>query len=198
MKSSPSRRGFLLAVLAGACLLPSVSSAAVTVIGSGPDSSFLVLQSPNLGLRTYEVHYTYNSGNQDGYFLLSQVLGSDTSVTSGLTNYGSTLAPNFFTDNFTFGSVTETSAPWGEPGPAWSHWVSGGHAGYPTAAPITSGTWVLSSGMSAPYRLIAPGSWDAYYFSDGVATPGVSPVPETSSVVLGVLSSLLLLKRRRC
>lgn len=197
MKSSQSRRGFLLVVLAGACLLPSVSTAAVTVIGSGPDSSFLVLQSPNLGVRTYEIHYTYSAGTQDGYFLLSQVLASDTSVTTVMFNYGTVSAPNYITDSFTFNSVTETSTPWPDPGPAWSHWVSGGQAGWPTAGPIAAGTWQFGSGMSSPYRLIAPGSWDAFYYSDGMTAPGVSPVPETSSALLGVLGSLVIFKRRR-
>jgi hypothetical protein len=198
MKSSPSRRGVLLAVLAGSCLLPSVSTAAITVLGSGPDSSFLVLQSPNLGVRTYEIHYTYSSGtSQDGYFLLSQVLASGSSITSVLINYNTPSLPNYITDSFTFNSVTETSTPWPDPGPAWSHWVSGGQAGWPAAAPIASGTWQFGSGMSAPYRLIEPGSWDAFYYSDGVTTPSVSPVPEMSSVLLGALGSLVIFRRRR-
>lgn len=192
MKSSPSRRGFLLAVLAGTCLLPSVSNAAVTVIGSGPDSSYLVLQSPNLGIRTYEIHYTYNSGTQDGYFLLTAVLASDSSLVADIQGTG-----NYFLDSIQFNSVSETNTPWPNPGPSWSQWVSGGQAGYPTAAPIASGTWQFGSGMSAPYRLIEPGSWDAFYYSDGMTTPSVSPVPEMSSALLGVLGSLVILRRRR-
>jgi hypothetical protein len=198
MKISTSRRGFLLVVLAGACLLPSISNAAVTVVGSGPDSSFLVLQSPNLGIRTYEIHYTYNSGTPlDGYFLLSQVLDSETSITSALLNYGSPSSPNYITDSFTFNSITETSTPWPDPGPAWSHWVSGGQAGFPAATPIASGTWQFGSGMSAPYRVIEPGSWDSFFYSDGMTAPGVSPVPETSSALLGVLGALVIFRRRR-
>lgn len=198
MKISSSRRGFLLVVLAGSCLLPSISNAAITVVGSGPDSSFLVLQSPNLGIRTYEIQYTYNSGTpQDGYFLLSQVLGSETSITTALLNYGSPSSPNYITDSFRFNSITETSTPWPDPGPAWSHWVSGGQAGFPAAAPIASGTWQFGSGMSAPYRVIEPGSWDAFFYSDGMTAPGVSPVPETSSAMLGVLGALVIFRRRR-
>ncbi|MES2924106.1 MAG: hypothetical protein V4819_21320 [Verrucomicrobiota bacterium] len=199
MKSSQSRRGFLLAVLAGSCLLQSVSSAAVTVtvLGSGPDSSFLVLESPNLGVRTYEIRYTYNSGNQDGYFLLSQVLASNSSITTVMSNYGTPSVPNYITDSFTLNSLTEANTPWPDPGPAWSHWVSGGQAGWPTAAPIASGTWQFGSGMSSPFRSIEPGSWDAFYYSDGLSSPSVAPIPEMSSAMLGILGSLVTFRRRR-
>lgn len=197
MKSSPSRRGFFLAVLAGACLLPSVSNAAITVIGSGSDTSYLVLESPNLGVRTYEIHYTYNSGTtQDGYFLLSQVLASESSITSGLLNYGSPSSPNYITNSFSSGGITETNTPWPDPGPSWSHWVSGGLAGYPTASPQPAG-WQFGSGISAPYRLISPGSWDALFYSDGATQPGVSPIPETSTALLGLIGSFVIFRRRR-
>ncbi|MES2439856.1 MAG: hypothetical protein V4584_12340 [Verrucomicrobiota bacterium] len=198
MKLSQSRRGFLLAVLAGACLLPSISTAATTVVGSGPDSSFLVLESPNLGVRTYEIHYTYNSGaSQDGYFLLSQVLASDTSITTSLINYGTVPAPNYIVDAMTFNSVTETSVSVSPYVPYWSHWVSGGQAGFPSASPVASGTWGFGSGISSPYRLIEPGSWDALFYSNGSTQPSVSPIPETSSALLGVIGSFVIFRRRR-
>jgi hypothetical protein len=195
MKLSQSRRGFLLAAFAGACLLPSsISNAANVIIGSGPDTSYLVLQSTNLGIRTYEINYTFgSSAAQDGYFLLSQVLGSVPTLTAALTNYGSAATPNYFVSQFSFNSITEGSA-----GPNyWAQWVSGGAAGYPSASPIASGTWTSGSGMSAPSRLIAPGSWDAFYFSDGRTAPSVSPVPETSSALLAVLGSFVIFRRRR-
>ena len=198
MKSSPSRRGFLLAVLTGVCLLPSASIAAITVLGSGPDSSYLVLESPNLGVRTYEVHYTYNSGgSQDAYFLLSEVLSADPLLTAGIGNFGTPSAPNYFVNSFTFNSVTETSVSSPPYVPYWAQWVSGGQAGYPTALPVASGTWDYGSGISSPYRLIAPGSWDALYYSDGSTAPSVAPIPETSSALLAVLGSLVVFKRHR-
>ncbi len=198
MKLSQSRRGFLLAVLAGACLLPSVSTAAITVVGTGPDSSFLVLESPNLGVRTYEIHYTYSSGtSQDGYFLLSQVLGSDSTITAALSNYGSVAAPNYIVDAISLNSVAETGVSSPPYAPYWSHWVSGGQAGFPAASPIASGTWGYGSGLSAPFRLIAPGSWDALSYSDGSVAPIVSPVPEPSAALLGVAGALVIFRRRR-
>lgn len=198
MKSSPSRRGIFLAVLVGVCLLPSVSNAATTVVGSGPDSSFLVLQSPNLGVRTYQIHYTYTSGgSQDAYFLLSEVLFADRLLTAAIANFGMPSAPNYFVNSFTYNSITETSVSSSPYVPFWAQWVSGGQAGYPTASPVASGAWDFGSGISSPYRLIAPGSWDALYYSDGTTAPSVSPVPEMSSALLGVLGSLVIFRRRR-
>lgn len=198
MKSSPSRRGIFLAVLAGSCLLSSVSNAATTVVGSGPDTSYYVLESPNLGVRTYEVHYTYSpSQMQDEFFLLSQVLAADTSLTVSLGNFGTPSVPNYYINSFTYNMVTELGVSTPPYTPYWAQWVAGGQAGYPTASPVASGSWSFGSGMSAPFRLIAPGSWDGRYFSDGGSSPSVSPIPETSSAMLALLGSLVIFKRRR-
>ena len=201
MKSSPSRRGVILAVLAGVCLLPSVSTAAITVVGTGADSSFLVLESPNLGVRSYEVHYTYNSGSsQDTYFLLSVVLSADPLLTAGVGNFGTSSAPNYYVNSFTYNSVTETSVSAPPYIPYWAQWVSGGtgfqDSNYnydPGAAP--AGIW--SSGYGISTHLVAPGSWDALFYSDGNTQPSVVPVPETSSVMLGVVGVLVIFRRRR-
>jgi hypothetical protein len=198
MKLSQSRRGFLAVVIAGACLLPSVSSAATIVVGTGPDTSFLVLESPNLGARTYEIHYTYNSSaSQDAFFLLGQVLTSDANYTLGLTNYGSMMSPNYIVDSISYNGVPETGVSTPPYTPYWAHWVARGEAGFPTASPKPAGIWSFGSGISSPYRLIAPDSWDALYFSDGNTAPSVAPIPETSSALLAVLGSLAVFKRRR-
>lgn len=198
MKLSQSRRGFLLVAIAGTCLLPSISIAANIIVGTGNDTSYLVLQSTNLGVRTYVIHYTYSAGtSQDGYSLLSQVLALDNSVTASLSNFGTLATPNYIVNSFTYNSVTETSVSSSPYVPYWAHWVSGGEAGYPTASPVASGAWDYGSGVSAPFRLIAPGSWDALYYSNGSTAPSVAPVPETSSAVLVILGSLVIFKRRR-
>ena len=198
MKLSQSRRGFLAVVIAGACLLPSVSSAATIVVGTGPDTSYYVLESPNLGVRTYEIHYTYiPSQQQDEFFLLSQVLSYDNTITVNLGNFGTVSAPNYYINSFTFNSVTEEGVSDPPYVPYWVQWVAGGEAGYPTASPVASGSWTFGSGMSSPYRLIAPGSWDARVFSDGSSPPSVAPIPETSSLLLTLLGSLALFQRRR-
>ncbi|MEX1116239.1 MAG: hypothetical protein WEB53_13380 [Akkermansiaceae bacterium] len=198
MKLNQTRRGFLLAVVAGACLFPSISNAANIIVGTGNDTSYFVLQSTNLGVRTYEVHYTYSPGtSQDGFFLLSQVLALDTSVIASLSNYGTLASPNYFVDSFMYSSVTETSVSSPPYVPYWAHWVSGGEAGFPSASPVASGAWSFGSGISAPYRLIAPGSWDALSYSDGSGAPSVAPIPETSSALLAIIGSLVIFKRRR-
>ncbi|MEO5917503.1 MAG: hypothetical protein ABIS50_24960 [Luteolibacter sp.] len=197
MKLSQSRRGFLAVVIAGACLLPSVSSAAITVIGSGPDSSYLILESPNLGIQTYEIHYTYNSLNpQDAWFLLSQV-ATEESYTVAKTNYGSESEPNYYISSINGETGTSTF-----PYLYWAHWVSGG-LGFqgpgpdynydPGVPPLES--WTAGYGVST--HLIAPGSSDALVYSDGSSQPSFAPIPETSSAVLGVLGSFVIFRRRR-
>jgi hypothetical protein len=194
MKLSQSRRGFLAVVIAGACLLPSISSAATTVVGTGPDTSYFVLESPNLGLRTYEIRYTFNSTTpQDASFLLDQVLVADSSVTASFLNFGTPTAPNLFVSSFTFNLVTET----GGSNPYWAHWVFGGEAGFPKAEPVTASDWVSGSGISSPYRLIAPGSSDALYFSNGSTGPSVAPIPEPSVALVALLGSFMWLASRR-
>ena len=206
MKLSQSRRGFLAVVIAGVCLLPSVSSATTTVVGTGPDSSFLVLESPNLGVRTYEVRYTYSSGaSQDGYFLLGQVIASDANYSISLTNYGSIPAPSYFVNSISYNGTPETNNPLPpDYAPYWVHWVSGG-MGYQDPPPTysfnpgvpTPGIWTTGYGISSPSRLIAPGSWDALFFSDGASAPSIAPIPETSSALLALFGSLVIFKRRR-
>src|SRR6478609_11729833 len=165
MKTSPSRRGFLAVVLAGACLLPAVSTAATTVVGSGADYSYLVLESPNLGTRTYEIHYTYiPGGTQDAYFLLSQVTGADASYSISYDNsFGTPSAPNYFISSINGEAGKETS-----PGSGiylyWSHWVAGGK-GFQDSnwnydeGDVPDGAWSVGYGVSTHF--IEPGSWDA-------------------------------------
>lgn len=196
MKSSPSRRGFVLAVLAGAsCLLPSISQAATIVVGTGNDTSYLVLESPNLGALTYEIHYTYTAGNQDTYFLLSQVTASDSSLVVSFTNYGTVGAPSYFIN-----SINSEAGTFTPPYVYWSHWVAGGK-GFQNpdftlnSGDVADGSW--SSGYGVSTHLIEPGSWDALYYSDGNTAPSIAPVPETSSALLGMIGSLVIFKRRR-
>jgi hypothetical protein len=196
MKTHPFRRGVVLSAVAGLVLLSSVARAANIIVGTGGTTSYVVLESGNLGVRTYEVRYTAASG-QDGRFLLDQVLAGDSSLSMVFINYGSIPAPNFILDSITANSVTETNTGFPTYSPYWAHWVSGGAAGFPTASPVTSGSWTVGSGMSSPYRLIAPGSWDAYVFSDGTGQPSVAPVPETSTLTLAALGALCIVRRRR-
>lgn len=202
MKLSQSRRGFLLAVIAGACLIPSISHAANIIVGSGSDTSYLILESTNLGVRTYEVHYTYNASTpQDSAFLIAQAVAGDSALGVSYSDFPNDDFPvNLFVNYFSLNNVEE----WGSSSPPWTywaHWVSGG-LGYqndetfdfnPDAPP--SGSWTLSFGIST--HRIEPGSSDALFLSDGNSAPSVAPIPETSSALLAVLGSVVIFKRRR-
>ncbi len=196
MIPSKSRRGFLLVAIAGACLLPSASRAAITVVGTGPDSSYLVLESPNLGVRTYEIRYTYNPGSsQDAWFLFSQVVNSDASYVVTKSNYGSPSAPNYFID-----SINGESSTFIAPYLYWAQWVAGGSGfqnpdfSYNSGA-VPAGSWSIGYGVSTHF--IEPGSWDALVYSEGSTEPSVAPVPETSSLLLAVAGLVVVAVRRR-
>lgn len=197
MKPSPFQRGTFLAVAAGVCLFSSVSQAAVTVVGSGNDSSFLVLESPGLGSpRTYEIRYTYASGTgQDAYFLLQQVVAGDASVNVSYANYGTPSAPNYFVNSIN--GETNTATP---PYLYWAQWVAGGK-GFQNPdytynpGDVADGSWSIGFGISTHF--IEPGSWDALIFSDGNVQPTIAPVPETSSTLLGMLGTCVIFLRRR-
>ena len=191
-------RGFLPATAAGFCLFSSATYAANILVGSGPDTSYFVLESPNIGSRTYEISYTYDaSAMQDGFSMLDSLLGADAMLTADFANFGTAMDPNFFVNSFTFNAVTEVSVSSSPFVPYWAHWVSGGEAGFPTAAPVATETWSAGSGISSPYRLIVPGSWDALVYNDGVTAPSVAPIPEPSALLLVTAGSLVLLRRRR-
>jgi hypothetical protein len=187
-----------LFVVAGSFLFAGITHAANIVIGTGANTSYVVLESGNLGVRTYEIQYDSSSGPYDGKFLLDQILANDSSVAMSFNNFGTVSSPNFFLNSITFNSVTETNQASPPFTPYWVHWVSGGAAGFPVASAIPSGSWYLGSGMSAPYRVVSPGSWDAFVFSDGSVEPSVAPVPEPSGLVMvSMVAGLFACRRRR-
>lgn len=187
-----------LAALALACAFSAVAHAANIVVGTGADASYLVLESPNIGTRTYEIHYTYNSSDpMDSWDLLQIVDSHESDLSITALNFGSEEAPNWFVNAITWDGVTETAVAEEPFEPYWAQWVSGGQAGFPAASPIGGGTWSSGSGMSAPYRIVEPGSWDALKYSDFATQPTVSPVPEPSMGVLALAGALLVLRRRK-
>ncbi len=173
MKPIQTRRGFFLLAAAGVyCLAAGLTTQAAPIpIGSGPDRSYFVIESPNIGTRTYEIRYTHNPASpRDGAFLLNQIISADSSLSFQI--FGST---NIFVNAITTNGVTESGAsapPWV---PYWAHWSAGGAAGFPAATPIDRFSWSSGSGLSSPYRAIAPGSWDALVFSDGSTPPATLP-----------------------
>lgn len=197
MKYTSTRRNFIRSIVAGLCLLPIVSKAANIVVGTGNDRSYLVLESGNLGVRTYEIRYDASSGPHDAKFLIDQAMAGDNTLTAIFFNYGDTNNPNYFIDSIN-GESGSASPPW----TWWKQWVSGG-SGFENPdytfnpGTPTPGAWTSGYGISSPNRLITPGSWDALVLSDGSVMPSVAPIPETSSLLLAPLAALVVLRRRR-
>jgi hypothetical protein len=193
---------FLRNLLAAVAVLAAVSSVPAQTLtgsyGSGPDTSYLVIQAADFGAEPlfYAFNYTYEPGNPlDGYAMLSTVVAGDPLLDAVILNFGTVSEPNYFLDSITYNSITLTNTGAPTFSPYWAQWVSGGEAGYPTAGPIASGAWEFGSGSSAPYRYLAPNAWDGYVFNDGSAAPDITPVPEPGSAWLiliagGVFSGL--------
>jgi len=186
---------FLRNLLAAVAVLAAVSSVPAQTLtgtyGMGPDTSYLVIQAADFGPEplVYSYNYTYEPGNPlDGYSMLSTVVAGDPLLDAMILNFGTVSEPNYFLDSITYNFITLTNTGTPTFSPYWAQWVSGGKAGFPTSVPIASGAWEFGSGMSAPYRSLAPNSWDGYVFNDGSAAPDITPVPEPQSLWLIVLA----------
>ncbi|MFZ4681979.1 MAG: hypothetical protein ACOYMS_05725 [Terrimicrobiaceae bacterium] len=197
---------FLRNLLAAAAVLAAVSPVSAQTLngtyGTGPDTSYLVIQAADFGMEPlwYAFNYTYVPGNPlDGYAMLSTVVAGDPLLDAVILNFGTLAEPNYFVDSIIYNSVTLTNTGAPTFSPYWAQWVSGGEAGYPTPAPIASGAWDFGSGMSAPYRSLVPGAWDGYIFNDGLTAPSITPVPEPGGVwlVLAASGALSGLSRSR-
>lgn len=177
----------------------TTSSFGQIVIGTGTDASYVVIEASAFGAPlVYEYRYDYDVLNPlTGYALMDAVDAVVMDLEFTWVNYGTVDDPNFFLNAVTYQSQTLVNTPFPDYGPYWAQWVSGGEAGYPSAAPIADGVWAYGSGSSAPYRYAAPGSWDGFVYNLGIDPPSVSPVPEPG--VLGLLALALgpLLWRRR-
>jgi PEP-CTERM motif len=171
-------------------------------IGTGEDVSYAVIEAQQFGIPlVFAYHYTYDPAEPlDGYALLNAIDSADPALSFGFLNFGDDESPNYFLNSVTYGSTTLTSTPFPDVGPFWAQWVSGGTAGFPTAAPIELGVWTFGSGISSPYRTIEPGSSEGLVFNLGDTPPSISPVPEPQSSVLllaGITVVLWMLRRRR-
>jgi hypothetical protein len=180
------------AAICSFCMLAATSAA--TIVGTGNDSSFLVIEAEAFGVPLeYEFRYNFDSENPlDGYDLLTAILAFDSERLQA-TFIG--FANGYFLDSITFNGIT-LKAP-ADYAQYWVQWVSGGISGHENPKPIAAGTWQYGDGMSAPARLHTPGSTDGYIFNDGSTPPSVEPVPEPSSALLLFAGGMALLTVRR-
>lgn len=182
----------LLGLAVVACLASNASATTLTV-GMGSDSSFVILESPNVGLRTYEVFYDFDASNPIGTDDLLITIGSeDPAIVFNLMGDSS----NPFLESIDFNGTTE-GGPFAAGAPFWGIWVAGGETGFPSPSPIPSTTWTAAGGLSESFRIVEPGSSEALLFGTVFAPPTFDPIPEPSSVFLLGAGSLLIIARRK-
>jgi hypothetical protein len=171
-------------------------------VGSGPDSSFLVVEAAAFGAPlVYQWNYTYNvSAPPSTADMITAV-----DLVSLELNF-TILYSGTFLDSIEHSSLTLTNTSTYPYSPFWAQWVSGGTSGNPL---VTKPSGVWSAGYGITYREIAPGSWDGFIFNgvydsnppyDVISLPpSVAPVPESSSLILlaGAILLLLLHARKR-
>jgi hypothetical protein len=194
------KKFLVLALATASALLPCARAQTLTgTVGTGPDASYLVIEATAFGSPlTFEYLYSYNPADPfDAYFLMTAIDTSFTDLEFTFINFGTLDEPNYFLDTISWQGtpLTNTGAPTFSP--YWAQWVSGGEAGFPTAAPVASGSWSFGSGVSGPYRIIQPGSSDGFVFNDGSVAPSVAPVPEPTAAFLLLGSTAVFLIRRR-
>jgi hypothetical protein len=187
---------FMRLIRFGVVLLWAVCNAgAAYVIGEGPDASFLVIEAQEFGSPlVYEYRYTVGfNAPLDSYALISAIAAADPLLEFTAFNYGSEAAPNIFLTSITYSSILleNTGAPEFEP--YWGQWVSGGRGGYPNQNAYPEGEWTFGSGLSAPYRTLASGSWDGVIYNDGFDPPSVEPIPEPATFFLLALGATVLI-----
>ena len=188
-------KGLWIGSVVSSCLVWQAAGA--IVVGTGADSSFLVVESPNVGMRTYEVFFDFEAANPLGTDdLLALVDSADALISFA---FGGS-PDNQFLSSVSFGGSSEAF----DGTNFWAQWVAGGQAGVgpapdfaPQPAPIPSESWTFGSGVSAPFRIVEPGATDVISFSDGSVPPNFAPIPEPSATVLVVGGLLLGLARRK-
>ena len=195
-------------VVAGAALMTSASAVTLTPVGTGADSSFLVLETPQLGILGFEVFYDFDPSTPLGTTDLLRIIeGSEPLFSFDASNFPPDSLPeqpNEFLDSVTFGSVTEAQPS--DFSAFFSFFGAGGQTGtvqnasgdfVPDPQPISSDSFSFTAGLSAPFRIVEPGSTDAIVFGPGGTVPSFAPIPEPSAALLLFVSCGLLARRTR-
>lgn len=194
MKTIPRK----LAALCALGLLFISTAPAAVVVGTGTSSSFLVIEAGEFGAPLeFEYRYTFNAAKPvDTYTMMVAIDLAVPNLSFTFTDYSMGGPPSYFLTGVTYDSITLTNVAPPEFEPFWYQSVAGGEAGYPTASPIAGGVWSEGSGVSLPYRVLTPGSWDGFVFGEFGDEPSVSPVPEPTTLALFGVASLALVGRR--
>ena len=171
----------------GAFLAPGQ---ALTIIGEGLDVSYALIEADAFGDEPIVFQYRYDfdpSSPLDGYALSTAIDSAAPELTLGFINFGDEEFPNYFLNSITYGTTTLTNTPFPLIGPFWAQWVRGGQAGFLELLPVPSSEWQFGSGISYPYRVVEPGSWDGFVFSQESRPPSdvqlvdPNPIPEPGS-----------------
>lgn len=197
MKNMKTFSALLALVVAG---LFAEKCHAQTIIGTGSDFSYLVIEATDFGAPlVYEWHYTYDSSAPPKTVAMLHAI--DAAV------------PEL---NFTIPSPDDNYLDAIEYLPAntnlqntislfWAQWVSGGTSGVPLLSK-PFGVW--SEGYGIAERELAPGSWDGFIYNGEFnpdppyqitsPPPSVLPVPEARTIILvcvGIVAIFYVRKR---
>jgi hypothetical protein len=159
----------------GAFLTPAQ---ALTIIGEGPDVSYALIEADEFGddPLVYQYRYDFDSSAPlDSYALFTGIDSAVPELNLGFINFGDEVSPNYFLNSITYGTTTLTNTPFPLIGPFWAQWVRGGQAGFLDLVPVPSSEWQFGSGISYPYRVIEPDSWDGFVFSQESRPPSIAP-----------------------
>jgi hypothetical protein len=190
----------ILLASAGFSFTPTHAQTITATVGTGANTSYVLIEAADFGSPLiFAYQYDYNPANPfNTSTMLSAIDAALPQLSFAYLNYGTEEEPNVFIDAVTWEGLTLTNTPAPEFSPYWVQWVSGGQAGYPEAEPIPAGIWGYASGISSPYRIVEPGSWDGFTYNDGFSTPSIDPVPEPAAAVLVLAAtSAFVLRRRR-
>jgi len=195
----------LLVILLAVAGISSTPARAQAIVGTGPDSSHLVIEAAAFGAPlVYEYNYTYDPLNP--LTTTDMLIAVDAAVADISVEL---LYGGAFLNGVTYIPLTLTLSNSVTPpdfSPFWAQWVSGGESGDPLA-PMPDNIW--SDGYGPASRTLEPGSWDGFIFNGAYgpapdyflvsAPPSVLPVPEPSTVLLLTFcaAGVLILRKRR-
>lgn len=166
--------------------------------GTGPDSSFLVIEAADFNGGNplfFQWNYTYDPLNPRTTADMLIALDPVSLDLNFTLIFGGT-----FLDAIEYQSVTLTNEFLPPFSPFWAHWVAGGASGIPLG-PVADGVW--SPGFGIANRTLAPNSWDGFIFNgvydenppyDVISpAPSINPIPEPSTLGLMLFTTLGLI-----